>query len=82
MKRDPRHFVIDDIAAALLRKPTAGPLLKPNEIISCGLNYAMQFEFWKFEINEESTVVRAVEQALRLGGYEIKPIEAKRSDDE
>jgi hypothetical protein len=53
------------------RKPRAGPLLDPDEVIACALNYAMQFEFWKREINEKSQVVAAIEQALRVEGYEI-----------
>lgn len=70
-----RKFVIDDIARALRasRKPGAAPLLTVNETVACALNYAMQFEFWKYEINETSLVVRAIEQALKAEGYETKP---------
>ncbi len=56
------------------RKPRAGPLLDPDEVIACALNYAMQFEFWKREINETSQVVHAVLQALKAEGYKIEPI--------
>lgn len=56
-----------------LRKPRAGPLLDPDEVIACALNYAMQFEFWKREINEKSMVVHAIEEALRREGYVIVP---------
>ena len=60
------------------RKPRAGPLLDPDEVIACALNYAMQFEFWKREITENSQVVAAVRQALALEGYEIVPIGKQR----
>lgn len=53
------------------RKPRAGPLLDSGEVIACALNYAMQFEFWKREINERSMVVHAIEKALLAEGYEI-----------
>ena len=55
-----------------LRKPRAGPLLDPDEVIACALNYAMQFEFWKREINCGSQVVRAVVDGLRMAGYKIE----------
>lgn len=77
MKREPAELLIDRVGAAL-RRPTAGPLLEPNEIIACALVYAMQFEFWRREINETSMVVHAIEEALRRGGYKIVPME--RSD--
>jgi hypothetical protein len=57
------------------RKPRAGPLLDPDEVIACALNYAMQFEFWKQEINENSQVVQAVLEALKSEGYKIVPME-------
>ena len=60
------------------RKPRAGPLLDPDEVIACALNYAMQFEFWKREITENSQVVAAVRQSLTLEGYEIVPIGKQR----
>jgi hypothetical protein len=69
-----RHFIIDDIAK-VLRKPRASPLLEPREVISCALNYAMQYEFWKRQITDTSLVVRAVEEALRSEGYKIVPME-------
>ena len=54
-----------------LRKPRAGPLLDPDEVIACALNYAMQFEFWKREIKPNSQVVGAIKQGLKLAGYKI-----------
>lgn len=56
------------------RKPRAGPLLDPDEVIACALNYAMQFEFWKREISPTSQVVAAVTDALNKAGYKIEPI--------
>jgi hypothetical protein len=70
-------LVIDRIAAAQLRGPRAAPLLDPGEAIACGLNYAMQFEFWKREITEDSMVVHAITEALRIEGYKIVPMERK-----
>lgn len=61
--------------ATVFRKPRAAPLLDPEEAIACGLNYAMQFEFWKHEIAPNSTVVKAVMMALDLEGYAVKPKE-------
>ena len=55
-----------------LRKPRAGPLLDPDEVIACSLNYAMQFEFWKREIGANSQVVTAIRDGLRLAGYKIE----------
>jgi hypothetical protein len=60
------------------RKPRAGPLLDPDEVIACALNYAMQFEFWKYEISETSQVVHAIRQSLKLEGYEIVPVGKQR----
>lgn len=69
--------VIVDRMPLEARKPRAGPLLDPDEVIACALNYAMQFEFWKREINEKSQVVAAIEQALKSEGYKIVPMERK-----
>lgn len=55
------------------RKPRAGPLLEPNEVIALGLVYALQFEFWKGDIGEDSQVVHAVLDALHQAGYKIVP---------
>lgn len=65
--------VIVDRMPLQSRKPRAGPLLDPDEVIACALNYAMQFEFWKREIGEKSQVVCAVLQALHAEGYKIVP---------
>lgn len=59
------------------RKPRAGPLLDADEVIACALNYAMQFEFWKREITENSQVVVAVLQGLQFEGYEIVAVGRK-----
>ena len=67
--------VIDRLAAVLLRGPRATPLLDPGEAIACGLNYAMMFQFWKREITENSMVVHAITEALRIEGYKIVPME-------
>lgn len=73
MKPDKAHLM--ERLATVFRKPTAAPLLDPQEAIACGLNYAMQFEFWKHEISPESLVVKAVMMAIDLEGYVIKPKE-------
>jgi hypothetical protein len=75
-----RQLVIDRLGAVLARSPRAAPLLQPGEAIACGLNYAMQFEFWKQEITEDSMVTHAVKEALRLEGYKIVPMERQDYD--
>ena len=70
--------VIIDRMPLQSRKPGAGPLLEPDEVIACALNYAMQLEFWKREIAANSQVVHAITEALRLEGYKIVPIEKGR----
>jgi hypothetical protein len=56
------------------RKPRAGPLLDPDEVIACALNYAMQFEFWKRDITPHSQVVGAITDGLRMAGWKIEPL--------
>jgi hypothetical protein len=73
-------FLIDRLALVLARRPRAAPLLDAGEAIACGLNYAMQFEFWKREITEDSQVVHAVKESLRLEGYKIVPMERQDYD--
>lgn len=80
MKRRRAERIIDRLVPILARKPRAAPLLDPEETVACGLNYAMQFEFWKREITAESQVVNAVMQALRLEGYKIAPMEREDYD--
>lgn len=53
------------------RKPRAGPLLDPDEVIACALN-GVPYEFWKkMPVKPSSEPVREVLNALRLAGYEI-----------
>jgi hypothetical protein len=73
--------MIDRLAAVLLRGPRAAPLLEAGEAIACGLNYAMQFEFWRREITPDSMVVHAISEALRLEGYKIVPMERQDYDE-
>ena len=59
------------------RKPTAGPLLEPDEVIAQSLN-AVPYQWWRAHKNvppldETSEPVRAVLDGLRLAGYKIEP---------
>ena len=60
------------------RKPRAGPLLDPDEVIAHSLN-SVPFKWWRTHKGEPplsptSIPVTAVREGLRLAGYEIKPI--------
>ncbi len=56
------------------RKPRAGPLLDPDEVIACALN-GIPHEWWKkMPVSEHSEVVREVLNALRLAGWKIEPL--------
>lgn len=57
------------------RKPRAGPLLEPDEVIAHSLN-AIPWKWWRSHKNEPplsetSEPVRAVLNGLRLAGYKI-----------
>lgn len=61
------------------RKPRAGPLLDPDEVICNALN-SVPFKWWRDRKNvpplsETSEPVRAVVDGLRLAGYKIVPME-------
>lgn len=63
------------------RKPRAGPLLDPDEVIAHSLN-GVPFEWWRSHKNvpplsETSLPVLAVLQGLRLAGYDIVPTTKK-----
>ena len=65
-----------------MRKPRAGPILDPDEVICNGLIFALQFEFWKHpkRLTANCQAVAAITEALRLAGYSIVPTEAKRGE--
>ena len=57
------------------RKPRAGPLLDPDEVIMTALN-GVPYKWWRTHKNEPplsetSEPVRAVLQGLKFAGYEI-----------
>ena len=59
------------------RKPRAGPLLDPDEVIACALN-GVPYKWWRDHKHEpplspSSQPVREVLNGLRLAGYEIVP---------
>ncbi len=61
------------------RKPRAGPLLDPDEVIAMSLN-GVPFKWWREHKNEpplshDSEPVRTVMQGLRLAGWKIVPME-------
>jgi hypothetical protein len=66
--------VIVDRMPLPMRKPRAGPLLDPDEVIACALN-GVPYEFWKrMPLSATSQPVREVLNALRFAGYKIEPI--------
>lgn len=61
------------------RKPRAGPLLDPEEVVCTSLN-GVSYRWWRIHKNEPplsvtSEPVRAVMQGFRLAGYKIVPME-------
>lgn len=66
-------LLIDQIAPLLLRKPRAGPLLDPNEVIACALN-SIPYEFWRQPLSEDSIVVHTILDALKKTGWKIEPL--------
>jgi hypothetical protein len=52
------------------RKPRAGPLLEPDEVIACALSM-VPYRWSGRMLSENSLPVRAVLQALEMAGYEI-----------
>jgi hypothetical protein len=55
------------------RKPRAGPLLDPDEVIACSLN-GITHEWWRhMPLSASSIPVREVLNGLRLAGYKIEP---------
>lgn len=62
-----------DLMPLEARKPRAGPLLDPDEVIACALN-GIPYEWWKkMPVSESSKPVREVMTALHLAGYKIVP---------
>lgn len=59
------------------RKPRAGPLLDPDEVIAHSLNF-VPYKWWRTHKNEPplsetSQPVKAVIDGLHLAGYKIVP---------
>lgn len=78
MNRNPLPRSVDRMPVEA-RKPRAGPLLDPDEVICASLN-AIPFKWWRSHKNEPplsetSEPVRAVREGLRLAGYKIVPME-------
>ena len=57
-----------------MRKPSAGPLLDPDEAIALALN-GIPYEWWRrLPLSENSDAVKAIRDGLRMAGYKIEPI--------
>lgn len=69
-KPKPRRYLIDELTA-LMRKPTAAPLLKPKEAISIALSAMLPGP--AILISPDGPLVRLILQALKLSGYKIEP---------
>lgn len=54
------------------RKPRAGPLLEPGEVIACALSM-VPYRWSGRMLGENSLPVRAVLQALHQAGWKIEP---------
>jgi hypothetical protein len=70
MKKPARQLVIDHLALQM-RKPTAGPLLEPDEVIACGLSMVLDGPIQ--HLSPKGRLVRMVLLALKLAGYKIVP---------
>lgn len=61
------------------RKPRAGPLLDPDEVIATALN-GISYRWWRMHpkcppLSDTSQPVRSVIEGLRMAGYKIVPME-------
>lgn len=55
------------------RKPRAGPLLEPGEVIALSLN-GIPHEWWRgLPLSEDSIAVREILNGLKLAGWKIEP---------
>ena len=61
--------------STLLRKPTAAPIITPEECVAVALTAAQ----WKPGniMDPDGEVVRLVMHSLKREGWEVRPIEAK-----
>jgi hypothetical protein len=50
------------------RKPRAGPLLEPDEVLLCALMHA------GLDTPQCRLAIQSIREALRLAGYRIEPI--------
>jgi len=66
--------IIIDRMPLQARKPKAGPLLEPAEVIASAINYSLAFE-WKGPVSENSVPVKAILDGLRYAGLKIVPME-------
>jgi hypothetical protein len=71
----PRHFLIDDLAA-VLRKPTASPVVQPAEVIATVLTVT-QWTPGRM-IGPDDLVVEQILSSLKQMGWSITPTEAPR----
>lgn len=75
MPKKPKHFVIDELTA-LMRKPSAAPLLRPREAITAALS--MMIPGPALMISPNGPLVSMILFALSRTGWKIVPME--RSD--
>lgn len=72
MTRTPLPTIVDRMPLDA-RKPKAGPLLEPGEVIALSLN-AIPHEWWKrLPLSETSEPVLTVLDGLKRAGWKIEP---------
>ncbi|WP_407146271.1 hypothetical protein [Bradyrhizobium sp. ORS 86] len=70
MRRKPKRVLIDELALSL-RKPSANPLIAPNEAVAIAL--AMTQPGPARLVSPDGPMVRLVLMSLKLAGYKIEP---------
>lgn len=64
--------IFDDLAPVFARKPRAGPILDPDEVIAAALSM-IPYRWSGRLLAVDSLPVRAVQEALHKAGYKIVP---------
>ena len=71
MTKQPRHYVIDDLAR-VLRKPSAAPTITPAEVIAIVLTTTQ----WTpgRAIHSEDVVVQSILKCMEDAGWKFEPL--------
>lgn len=71
-----RHLVIDHLTS-MMRKPSAAPLLMPDEVIAVVLNMTEWTPQACRLLDPDDVVVQEIIRGLKLAGYSITPTAVK-----